>query len=61
MSHKGLAVGGLAVFVSFVVAAAVLGTSYTVLSTLQGINPVAALIAFTVAFVGMAMFKKSRR
>ena len=61
MSHKSLAVGGLAVFVTVIVAASVLATYYTALSSLQAINPVAALTAFTVAIVGMVWFKKSRR
>jgi hypothetical protein len=61
LSHKSLAVGGLAVFVSIIVAAAVLVTSYTALNSLQAINPVAALAAITVAIVGMVWFKKSKR
>lgn len=60
MSHKSLAAGGLAVFVSVIVAAVVLATSYTALGSLQAINPVAALTAITVAIVGMVWFKKSR-
>ncbi len=59
LSHKSLAVGGLAVFVSVIVAAAVLATSYTALSSLQAINPVAALTAITVALIGVVWFKKS--
>ncbi len=59
MSHKNLAVGGLAVFVSVIVAAAVLATSYTALSSLQAINPVAALTAITVALIGVVWFKKA--
>jgi hypothetical protein len=60
LSHKSLAAGGLAVFVSVIVAAVVLATSYTALGSLQAINPVAALTAITVAIVGMVWFKKSR-
>jgi hypothetical protein len=60
LSHKSLALGGLAVFVSIIVATAVLATSYTALNSLQTINPVAALTAITVALIGIVWFKKSK-
>ncbi len=61
MSHKTLAVGGIAVFVSIIVATAVLATSYTALESLQAINPVAALTAITVAIIGMVWFKRASK
>jgi Co/Zn/Cd efflux system component len=59
LSHKSLALGGFAVLVSIIVAAAVLATSYTALQSLLSLNPVATLTAITVAIIGMVWFKKS--
>lgn len=59
MSHKSLALGGFAVLVSIIVAAAVLATSYTALKSLPSLNPAAALTAITVAIIGFAWFKKA--
>ncbi len=61
LSHKHLAIGGIAVFVSIIVVAAFLATSYTALNSLQAINPVAALTAITVAIIGFAWFNKSKK
>jgi len=61
LSHKSLALSGLAVLFSIKVAAAVLATSYTALKSLPSLNPVAALTAITVALVGFVWFKKSIR
>ncbi|MCW3984008.1 MAG: hypothetical protein NWE96_08435 [Candidatus Bathyarchaeota archaeon] len=61
MSHKNLTLGGIAIFVSAIVATAVLATSYSALQSLQAINPVAALTAITAAIIGLAWFKKTCR
>ncbi|MCL4429780.1 MAG: hypothetical protein M1540_08520 [Candidatus Bathyarchaeota archaeon] len=61
MSHKNLTLGGIAVFVSVIVATAVLATSYSALQSLQAINPVAALTAITAAIIGLVWFKKTCR
>jgi len=58
MSNKSLALSGSAVFVSIIVAAAVLATSYTALQSLHSLNPVAALTAITIALLGFALFKR---
>jgi hypothetical protein len=59
LSHKSLTLGGFAVFISIIVATAVLATSYTALTSLQAINPLAALTAITVAILCIIWFKKS--
>jgi hypothetical protein len=59
LSHKNLALGGFAVLVSIIVAAAIIATSLTALQSLPSLNPVAALTAITVAIVGFCWFKKS--
>jgi len=58
LSHKNLALGSLAVIVSFIVLIAFLATSYT---ALQAINPVAAFTALFVAVIGIVWFKKTTR
>ncbi len=61
MSNKSLALSGSAVFVSIIVAAAVLATSFTALQSLHSLNPVATLTAVTVAIIGFIWFKKTSR
>jgi len=58
LSHKNLALGILAVLVSFLVLNTFSATFY---NTLQAIDPVAALSALTVAVVGITWFKKTNR
>jgi hypothetical protein len=57
MSHKNLAVGTVSILVFSIILTALLTTSY---SSLENINPIAALTAITVAIIGMAWFKKMR-
>ncbi len=61
LSNKSLALSGSAVFVSIIVAAAVLATSFTALQSLHSLNPVATLTAVTVAIIGFIWFKKTSR
>jgi hypothetical protein len=57
MSHKNLAVGTATILVFSITLTAVLTTFY---STIETINPLAALTAITVAIIGIAWFKKTR-
>ena len=57
MSRKNLVIGAVAIFVSLTALALFLVASYT---TLQAINPIAALTAITVGIIGMAWFKKTK-
>jgi hypothetical protein len=57
MSHKNLAIGTAAILVFSITLTAVLTISYSAIET---INPIAALIAITVAIIGIAWFKKTR-
>lgn len=54
LSHKNLAIGTVAILVFSLLA--LLISSYT---TLQTINPIAALTAITVAIIGIIWFKKA--
>lgn len=56
MSHKSLAVGTFLVLLSIIA----VGTFLATTSILQAINPVAALTALTVAFLGFVWFKRTR-
>ena len=58
VSHKNLALGSLAVIVSFIVVIAFLAAFYT---ALQAINPIAVVTAITVALIGIVWFKKTNR
>ena len=58
MSHKNLAIGTIAVLFSLVAVTTVLVTSYSAIET---INPIAAIVAVTVAAIGFFWFKKSTR
>jgi hypothetical protein len=55
MGNKNIAIGTVLVLVSIVTIALVAETFLT----LQGINPIAALAAVTVAVIGIAWFKKT--
>ena len=57
MSHKNLAIGTAAILVFSLTLTAVLTSFY---STIETINPIAALTAITVAIIGIAWFKKTR-
>jgi hypothetical protein len=56
MSHKNLAVGTAAILVFAITLAALLMISYSAIET---INPIATLIAITVAIIGITWFKKT--
>ncbi len=56
MSRKKLALGTVAVLISFSFTVAVLVTSFSII---EAINPIAAATAITVAVVGIIWFKKT--
>ena len=55
MGHKNLAIGTAAILVFSISLTVVLTTSYSALET---INPIATLIAITVAIIGILWLKK---
>ena len=55
MNHKSLVLGTFLVLVSITAVVTFLATT----SILQAINPMAALTALTVAFIGLVWFKKT--
>ena len=57
MSNKNFAIGTLIVLVSIVT----IGLLAEALLTLQGINPIAALAAITVAVIGVVWLKKTAK
>lgn len=56
MSNKNLAIGAVVVLVSFITFLAFFTETYT---TLLSINPAAAIVAITVAIIGIIWFKKT--
>jgi hypothetical protein len=56
MSHKNLTIGTAAILVFAITLTALLMISYSAIET---INPIAALIAITVAIIGITWFKKT--
>jgi hypothetical protein len=58
LSNKNLAIGAILVLVTFITFLAFFTETYT---TLLSINPAAAMVAITVAVIGIVWFKKTTK
>ena len=58
MSNKHIAIGTVIIFVSLITCLAFFTATF---AALQGINPTAAIVAITVAVIGILWFKKTTK